>query len=1744
MAEVEHPYIDEDEIASGKRLNVNACQYWIKGISGVCIHWANGDPGECTFDEETVDSNGATIKIIPSRWNNRRCDFQGRRANCDKYEVGDEDLTQYMCIACNPFMSGLTIEGDEGLRRSIRKSEIEGFNDDGEGIGQCDKYGGGKGVAGYGKEGSDYDKLPVVCNYYRPWQMGFGAVEPKTTSRNIPRDADGHYIDEREELEERLPFNIRVRNVMSKVQKCAYWDKDVGSSFILAPGGLCLEEEEEGEDIEAICICPDEAANPFHTVSDNAPTDMLLENVWADGGESTYGTIICNGAHPGCPCYTGKWHYCIDEKTEDGDKISGQQIMELRYWMNEWASQEEYNRAFERPPNINDPSTSDIYTFESWESFTSSTTNTPDYIMRGQKIHMCVPTYESEFNDDILVIGDIKYKQDKGTSVKGKENEDEDKSPPQRSFPSLVRDLDYLYFKPLNIIYPYANKDPFDPLSNPLCTEDRDRTPCIKRNNSIDGDALNIFGNTVRNKSVYAFNIEFVQEAVDLSMINDYDSKFNIEGEFLDEFYKYIKILISSLEEQNLIYKSTSDEDGFFYIGPVTLKYQRLNTLVICADFGDGTYDFRKRNVWSQWHGGAVLQCDTSGNAFNHEYGAEAYGDEKQHVFTPPATAAGMALGLKGAPQYETNTLVESIINVYSDCVKVLGFGSDFTNYSYCIKKVTKKDVSIDRYYWKRADNAGTLWIEIDDLNLNYIFGCNVTKIILSKEENDGSTTSLELGKVHPADISSFIREQIYIPPNVCVARPLDSNLKLGFFKSDGWTIKVDYWYCIISTSNSISEGEEIIWPSFGGSNRFVSSPTQITYDAGESDSIFSISNIRLATVAIMGLFTDEDGRLISAVATKICVDIVRVFCRNVEIDYRWSAEGKKYRLFPDSGWALDMPQYPQAVGTAHHSSQPPCGDHEISLYSGRGPLWYPFEICDPVEYYDVFINAAQCVAPHDAVSRQDYRMQGPERYVAYAGYRSGSGQTCSPDWIFEYSEIDWWQVSFTGHIKIKKRINSDWYRAMEWNLPPFGNNSREYVERYISMDSINYVSLKTGEIIVRRAWMPMMIDDKTFYLSFNSFDKTSFYDPFSHVNQLNFFEASSENIGSERHTFDEIFEIRRMIWASYPPPMIIDGSSYAKVCFYKFKNESHIWAWQERWKEIERKAIGETKLNFIELERPKYEYSMYKEEHRIIPEEGYYDLIFTAPEIDTDRRKMTKFPSLKLEDGDERWFDILYDNESGNVIWKDEDQGEVEDAVSGSGGDEEENIYEKTSGDEWLECTSEESDQVISDKGFLYDSEAFSRYDNAKDADREIEISYDYILEEWTKKVYNRGVIVSVPRNRLEYLPYEETEVSDLTFPEADEEASRYLPGIYKWYGETSITIQKHFGTNECINKIEIAGFKGVITREYVGGKMLLCTPGIKIELDGETVYESGYTSLRADEIAQDILDDYSMDIDLGTAPSRMITDRASLLRIILTAPEDYGISLFRLNVYKANYIDSTETIKIWERKYNVSTGGEGVNLDGPQNAIMFDFDRDMSGVYFFQGAFPNSFSGRNKFRSAYAAAEISGDEDITASDAADVINEELESQKKLYEEAMTTGDSDEQSYSGVFSPSLVEFFDEIGVALPYGLPITIKSEKLPWEKHYTVNAFDTYPLWLPGGHYWRPSNTMERLYCYWPISPLYDVYRKVDFVHFHPPGREYTEEYVPIFWAGVVREAYHAARFAVETGQKLIKLFESVVG
>jgi len=1646
------PRSKEEDIVSGLRARpLIACQYWVKGLGTICSYW-NGK--KCSYKIKPNDS--------PSGYNGGNCDYLGRRDTCDRYD-GTTDIENYGCIAPNIFLSGLgkvAGKSDEGYKYSpIPIADIKGYCE-----GKCDGYGRGTGCGGIP------DKDPVICNYYRPWQMGFGSVEPRQVKDAITSIAiDGTITidpnqyqkllnDVFDPMVKRLPFSFEVYNLRAEFQKCAYWNSDSGAYFGIDKYGYVELEE----DSEELCTCTDLLARQHCTIANSPPEgtqSWLLQSVWSEAG-----SVICNGAKPECPFYTGEWVYCDDLHMVTGMRITANQIFELRFWTAQWGSQAEYDSFFESKPNWQDVPTADIYIFKKWQKLGQTAA---DSVAEGQILHMCQP---APINDRRFVPSIFLSAKDIQYTAAGVNAGTTDPADGGVYFPTLIRDLsltsDIWY---IDIVYPYASVNPF---SSEVCNKEINEDPlCIKRSSSINGDTISVIGTTTRNKTVYVFNLNLLDGAP--SEFNDHWNIYTIsdiktttgrnEGNytgfsprqsFFEKLENFLDAAVKS--NNNAISKVVSnDETGVFKAGPLDLNYGEINKIVICVKFTDTIWDFRIRPVLSKWYGGFLIQ-----NSFIQE----GSGQGLPKNFYPNAEITGKILPLidggKTSDKIESKCSLGNIIHTTSNIYQNANYGVNKI-YTYCYRQITVEGKKIIN--WTRIGNSGLIWVELEDTNINYIFEWGIIDAKMSSAEEQ-----IDMANVQ---IEPYVTGEKSIPPSACFLMPMDSSVKKMFFNDD-WSLEISYWYNEISNDNSAADNVEVL-PDFSKDGiTFVDSTLNVDFD-GDA---FTIDNINNQTVALMGLFAEEDGRIIASMATKMLVQVSMLECRNIEIFYRYQQPAQWYILKPETSMSslATPPFYEVCQGEyAPRIYTPPCGDHENGFGGlGNGPMWYPFNTCGVCDFYQAWASGGYCTNWFQCAGKV-MRFCGPTKYTAFVEPGGGSVYAdCVLSFHYRYS-VTTGEATFSGRANIVAYVDVLEYTLNGWTLPPFGNKGREMVIKWISQDNWIYLSSKGIRPYVTNQWIPLVPDLTDFFTSFNSFSESSVINPnsFMHINQLSFFKSDliEEEVGTERKRFDEVFGSRGLWAASYPPSALQPGVT--NVVHYYFKDPSTVWAWRELWEDISY-PNNERNFYFLTYEKPDYVYDGEKLEHRYICDEGIYSIKYTAPIM--EEGEVTVYPSLQLGNGPTRFFDIT------DGSWKDEGSGNVDGSVEDG---EEENIYEVTSptvlGSKWSH-----------DKDCLFDDEAVRTYEAAEAAGRNIgEDSY-----------YNRGLIFNL--GSLNYLPYEEIDCAPgLTVsPESNIESGM---GTYYWDNIAPSIVVDLVAENvgSCISELVIEGFWGNhdIQIDSVVTKRNVCIPEIIVIEeygDGETRTLTSKAEIAFDK---DVYGEigvvpYTITFELQPTVDRMINKQATSMEISLDCSISQYIYLQSVGFKSAMYVDSTESIQVYERMYITSIASNlgDHNINGPKVdgnfVLQNDWDRDNSGTYYSIHPQINcvpegAINAKDKMRSVYASQQYIEDESLEIN-IGNISEIEQREQQELYNNAYARDvDGDTTKYSSVLPPAFSKFFSDHNIQINFLESLTFTTTKAKWDDHYLQSYYTPGGMWYPGGHKFQWSKYIVRMQCYYYI-------------------------------------------------------------
>lgn len=303
---------------------------------------------------------------------------------------------------------------------------------------------------------------------------------------------------------------------------------------------------------------PDEAKKEQHTFCELAEAAPWQQR-FTEENPSGYG---CNGAKPECPYYTGpRFTEIVDSKMDIGHNISAKQLLELRFYSDNWKNyqspREVWEQRFERPDLwawVKDP---DVKTFPGKGVFDS------DGLPRIQKVSI----KDLSENEPEFVVGSPVYATT-GTPVDG--------DPP--SFPDLIREI-----KPLptglKLIWPRdtSSSDPY--VKKSFTPEGRYLYISTKINSSRKSYLVNLSKHPQGSLSDEAFikqmkvsAPEDLKRPVDVGMPGD---AFKAELEYVPRL-NHLRV-----------YLDTGSEDGSWQTADVWVNHEFHHAHVAQTEFND-----------------------------------------------------------------------------------------------------------------------------------------------------------------------------------------------------------------------------------------------------------------------------------------------------------------------------------------------------------------------------------------------------------------------------------------------------------------------------------------------------------------------------------------------------------------------------------------------------------------------------------------------------------------------------------------------------------------------------------------------------------------------------------------------------------------------------------------------------------------------------------------------------------------------------------------------------------------------------------------------------------------------------------------------------------------------------------------------------------------------------------------------------------------------------------------------------
>lgn len=1380
------------------------------------------------------------------------------------------------------------------------------------------------------------------------------------------------------------------------------------------------------------CICPNEEAIPFYTPDGSNPDDplatfaakvWLLRDVWSKDA----GGVVCNGAHTGCPCYSGKWLHCTNDAMSNGMRVTANQLLEMRFWTYDWPSQTAYDRYFEQRPNWIDDTTADLYTFTQYgKSEVSEGTQAGfDRLMQGQQLHLCMPAsvWNKYYDPDIyLDTSDIVFSNtvlDINDSGTGLTNDGE------AHFPTLMRDMwSYESFFPLRLIYPFVD-DSFDDFQNIGCSRDSNmhNGEFTKYTNNPRYDFVTAIGQTVRAKKVYFINVTALAvSAIPAEIMGALNEQELYEGMNHKEKWEITQSILQAIEYtyiNNPAYVSLTKSDtisGAFIADPVLLRINVRNHLLVVVDLENNSVAFRHRFLTSKFCGGVLQQT-----SFEYSYKPEDSDDPTYQslmgMYNPPAKAAAEFISF-GATQTSDVKAAHSM-----HIVSAIG---EYDEYAYGI---VKEDVSGGdtggAYEWTPIGNSSYVLFYSKHKSLSYIFKWRITEAHMTAQHVDekalqgpcGSNRTIKMYQMYPTDATIHIiveghayehrgtpysatQTQGFLTPGLAVLSPTDEADKFRVYSKLDWELSVDAETYVFqsasedpadetkpsgdpssydnyrgdSTARSASRAKKSIgsdsgeWPPEGASKNV---PYTLTVLGGTA----KVTDFALGPVGIVGFGTAPDGREVCANAIKVYTYANTVFCRGVEVNHAYRSEAREEILFPAYGYA-DAPGGGSAGSgkMRHQYYHAPCGDHLLHAYSQEGPMWYPHYRCARADIYEVWAMCAYCASPLDGVPRDDMRFCGTYATSVYGDMpRSNWAGACGIQCYYTYASFP--SDTFAGYANLVNSVNENDYIFNHWRLPPFGNFGRSFVDRNLCRDYVIFRDVNHG--MYRSAWAPTVIDDTMMPVSFNCFDamsNTNALDSLTFSDTLNYGVCSEvgEQIGDTRYRWEEIFESRKFLNGAYPKPIV--QTPVGKGGFgYMFKDPDTTWAWRELWAPI---IKLDQNLTSVHITKPAYRKDIYKVEHRYIISEGMASLsVITDPDETGD----SGVGQFSLNGGPPRSFKFLYDSPTQYNDWPLE-------WLDGFG---EERVYEDVNA----------NPNFDTDYNTIFEPGATANEEDAEEAGRMRVVGVD-LDGSPIKRYYNRGLIIDMRRRDLLLLPYSTQfglgcqkgkphglpEVKPLS---TLEEAKNFGGWAWKYEEDKDGNAIQITMTGSVRDPSELQPQLIVAFPEnlYLIGQWGLlkeghyvCIPKVSFMVSAKDSEDPadfvslngiGGFSARADGLID--MESYALPLHNIVTPFRVLNEKLFVFKMILDFVDEESIILSNPNFLMAlSYDGSTSELDVRERKYFVSTfsnPGRSPNPDHRDGVLIPRFGCGAPHFPYETSIGKDGYTAMNKMRGIWAS-------------------------------------------------------------------------------------------------------------------------------------------------------------------------------
>ena len=972
-----------------------------------------------------------------------------------------------------------------------------------------------------------------------------------------------------------LPLNFQAFNLQASMQKCCHWLRPADRFYLReAPDGLVFEANEingpiKTEEVSGIVIAGWEANTSPSFIIDprTGITRYLVEGYsnydgendlvtgcglweltldWSTASDITdqYGTQPCNGSRTDCPFFTGpKWQYATQELLGAGQYITAKQLLELRYYADNWKRYEDplsvYRRRYRIP---------DIW---AWGETQWIEEGEPDVngnypvVLALSKVHISnFDTGQISVESDVVAGG-------------GSDDTAGNEHAGAPDYPTLIHELNSAV-EYVRILHPISGNT----------------GPYTYRHFTKDKNYIDIILRAPANSTLYVVNFNYVKPPFIPRDAADFDVIGPKKQQQLQSFF--------SGDEFDYYYKSRTR-----YGGPaITYFNSRLSSEFIHLSISDGRGIKLDYNTTNR----IAVFCLTSAGTWSYDYTDVRF--EFLHAFPAQTSFTGGSAGDIGTDIAINNLQVSGEMKTLGSLTlnNLVHIHNSDSNYQDFVLEQAVIGEVINNWV---PLACGKILVTLDDLNISRVVPYRLQQKGINyqwkiDEVTITNNTRVVAGLPTVSDYQLYYRntDGFGLPANCAILEPVDDNF---FAPVPGDTVRMNYTY--YKTLQAPNYGDAPYY-ELGPEGSPMNIVSELLVSKSFGNRTFEISQeIGLTTLLFEANFADSDGRLIGKKMFKPIVQVKENFCRDIEIEYRWSAPVQTMVFYPDNSRMVGEDGDPgfriEAAGPPQPTLFiPNCGDHDKSrkqLYSSNGetgPMFYPYSACAPGAFQIIGDENFQVVIyPIPGKTLTDERFHSVDRSVPRTLAQHHVIWDCGLDHTFG-NDIVVGDDEFVGIAIARGIIYSDallMYKAMGWQTPLFGNLGRELSRVFLSVDRD---TCGTGDYSANR-WLPAVLTYPSTDLVSNVFSE-SYYSPFNLLvcNTIGGSDVSEAVIYNSRYIYEDLFE-----------KVFSAGESVKPLAnyYYVFKVPNVIWAWRESDLPVSRDTNFENVLPDMDYFLPDY---------------------------------------------------------------------------------------------------------------------------------------------------------------------------------------------------------------------------------------------------------------------------------------------------------------------------------------------------------------------------------------------------------------------------------------------------------------------------------------------------------------------------------------------------------------------------